>query len=282
MRPIWKGSISFGLVNIPIALVAATKREDLKFHLLRRTDLSPINYKRVAQTDGREVDWKDIVKGYEFEKGRFVVLKDEDFRRADIEATETIDILDFVLLREINPLLFTKPYYLEPSKGGAKAYALLRDALRESDMVGVTKVVIRTRQHLAALRTQGKALVLDLMRFPDELIEADVIHAPTVKAAPRELKLARALIDEMTRTWDPARYTDDYRSTLMELIERKARGGGREVPGKPAQRRSGDVIDLVAVLKESLAGSASSPRKRRSRGKSRAGSSGDRSRKRAA
>jgi len=281
MRPIWKGSISFGLVNIPIALVAATKREDLRFRLLRSTDLSPINYTRIAEADGREVAWKDIVKGYEYEKGRFVVLKDEDFRRADVEATETIDILDFVPLGEINPLLFTKPYYLEPLKGGAKAYALLRDALGDGGKVGVTKVVIKTRQHLAALRAQGHALVLDLMHFPDELIDPQAIHAPAAKAAPRELKLARALIDEMTRSWDPARYVDDYRSSLMELIERKARGGGQKVRERPAPRRADDVIDLVAVLKESLADSGT-PRAKRRRRTRPSGAPAERSRTRAA
>jgi DNA end-binding protein Ku len=284
MRPIWKGSISFGLVNIPIALVAATKREELKFHLLRRQDLSPINYKRVAAVDGREVNWKDIVKGYEFEKGKFVVLKEDDFRRADVEATETIDILDFVPLREVNPLLFTKPYYLEPLKGGAKAYALLRDALGDGGKVGITKVVIKTRQHLAALRAQDHALVLDLMHFPDELIDPAAIQAPpaSAKAAQRELKLARALIDDMTRPWDPERYTDDYRSSLLELIEQKARGGGEALPEKGAPRRSADVIDLVAVLKESLAGTGGKARKRSKRSAAGASTRGRRTRKKAA
>jgi DNA end-binding protein Ku len=276
MRPIWKGSISFGLVNIPIALVAATKREELSFRLLRKTDLSPINYKRVAELDGREVDWKDIVKGYEYEKGKFIVLKDEDFRRADVEATETIDIIDFVPLREVSPLLFTKPYYLEPLKGGTKAYALLRDALSGSDKVGITKLVIKTRQHLAALKPHDKLLVLDLMHFPDELIDPKRIEAPatTNKPAKRELTMAQALIDEMTDHWDPSRYTDDYRSALLELIERKAKTGGKELPQAPTKRRpAGDVIDLVAVLKESLAESgqgkrdtrkpASAPRRKR-------------------
>lgn len=256
MRPIWKGSISFGLVNIPIALLAATKREELKFRLLRKSDLSPINYKRVAEVDGKEVAWEDIVKGYEYEKGQYVVLKDEDFRRADVEATETVDIIDFVPEKEVNPLLFTKPYYLEPTKGGAKAYALLREALRDSGKVGITKVVIKTRQHLAALRPHDELLVLDLMHFPDELVDPARVEAPPAKQRPakRELTMAQALIDEMTDHWDPERYTDDYSSRLLELIERKAKTGGKGVPKAPAKRRpAGDVIDLVAVLKESLA-----------------------------
>ncbi len=284
MRPIWKGSISFGLVNIPIALVSATRREELKFHLLRKTDLSPINYKRVAEIDGKEVDWKDIVKGYEYEKGKYIVLKEEDFRRADVEATETIDILDFVPQAEVDPMLFTKPYYLEPLKGGTKAYALLRDALSGSNRIGITKVVIKTRQHLAALRPRGGLLVLDLMHFPEELVDPQRIETPAVGTKPgkRELSMAHALIDEMTHEWDPTRYTDDYSSALLELIERKAKSGGREAPAKPSARRpAGDVIDLVAVLKESLAESGRG--KRGSGGRKRASaSSRKRSRKAAA
>src|SRR3982751_1697888 len=151
MRAIWKGSISFSLVNIPISLYPATKREELKFRLLRSSDLSPVNYKRVAEADGKEVPWEEIVKGYEYEKGKFVVLKDEDFKRADIEATQSVDILEFVPLEEIDPMFFDRPYYLEPQKRGEKAYALLRDALKESGKVGIAKVVIKTRQHLASV-----------------------------------------------------------------------------------------------------------------------------------
>src|SRR5678809_1069159 len=148
-RAIWKGSISFGLVNIPIALYPATRREELKFRLLRKTDLSPVNYKRVAEKDGKEVSWNQIVKGYEYEKGKYVVLREEDFQRVDLEATQTVDIQDFVDLEEIDPMFFYKPYYLEPQKGGDKAYVLLREALRASGKIAIAKVVIKTRQHLA-------------------------------------------------------------------------------------------------------------------------------------
>src|SRR5205085_7359639 len=152
MRAIWKGSISFSLINIPIALYPATRREELKFRLLRSSDLSPVNYKRVAESDGKEVPWEDIVKGYEYEKGKFIVLKDEDFKRADLEATQSVDIQDFVNLDDIDPIFFDKPYYLEPEKRGEKAYALLREALNKSGKVGIAKVVIKTRQHLAAIK----------------------------------------------------------------------------------------------------------------------------------
>ncbi|HEY5992089.1 MAG TPA: Ku protein, partial [Candidatus Udaeobacter sp.] len=162
-RAIWKGNISFGLVNIPIALYPATRREELKFRLLRKSDLSPVNYKRVAERDGKEVSWDEIVKGYEYDKGKYVVLKDEDFQRVDLEATQTVDIQDFVEQDEIDPMFFYKPYYLEPQKGAAKAYALLRDALKDTNKVGIAKVVIKTRQYLAGVKPENGALVLELM-----------------------------------------------------------------------------------------------------------------------
>ena len=177
-RAIWKGSISFGLVNIPIALYPATRREELKFRLLRKTDLSPVNYKRVAEKDGKEVSWDQIVKGYEYEKGKYVVLQEEDFQRVDLEATQTVDIQDFVDLEEIDPMFFYKPYYLEPQKGGDKAYALLRDALKDTNKVGVAKVVIKTRQYLAGVKPEDGALVLELMHFADELADPEKLHVP--------------------------------------------------------------------------------------------------------
>jgi DNA end-binding protein Ku len=173
MRAIWKGAISFGLVNIPIALYSATRSEEVKFRLLRAGDLSPVNYKRVAEADGKEVPWDKIVKGYEYDKGKFVVLKDDDFRRVDIEATQTVDIIRFVKLDEVNPIFFHKPYYMEPQKGGDKAYVLLRDALRASGKIAIAKVVIKTRQHLAAVKPQEKGLMLELMHFASELIDIE-------------------------------------------------------------------------------------------------------------
>lgn len=170
MRTLWKGAISFGLVTIPVSLYPATRREELKFRMLRKSDLSPINYKRVAEVDGKEVPWDQIVKGYEYEKDQFVILKDEDFARVDVEATQTVDIINFVAIDEVDPLLFYKPYYLEVGKGGDKAYVLLRDSLVKAGKIAIAKVVIRARQHLAAVKPQKDGLVLELMHFPDELI----------------------------------------------------------------------------------------------------------------
>lgn len=254
MRAIWKGSISFGLVNIPIALYPATRREELNFRLLRKSDLSPINYKRVAEVDGKEVPWEEIVKGYEYEKGKFVVLKEEDFRRADIEATQSVDIIEFVKLEEIDPIFFDKPYYLEPDKKGNKAYVLLREALKRTSQVGIAKVVIKTRQHLAAVKPEKNALVLELMHFADGLIKPDALQIPDgSEVSSQELKMAVELIERMESKWDASKYSDDYQNALLNLIEKKVKSGG-ETPAEtaPAKKKAPKVIDLVAVLQESL------------------------------
>ena len=268
-RAIWKGSISFGLVNIPIALYPATRREELKFRLLRKTDLSLVNYKRVAEKDGNEVPWDQIVKGYEYEKGKYVVLQDEDFQRVDIEATQTVDIQDFVELDEIDPIFFYKPYYLEPQKGGDKAYALLRDALKDSKKVGVAKVVIKTREYLAGVKPEDGALVLELMHFADELADTSKLHIPTkVEVGKREMTMAKSLIDSMSSKWNPEKYKDDYREALMEVIEEKVEAGGKQIEEEPRKApKPTKVIDLVSVLQKSLEETGA---KRKAKGKSRA------------
>ncbi len=256
-RAIWKGSISFGLVNIPIALYPATRREELKFRLLRKTDLSPVNYKRVAAKDGKEVSWDQIVKGYEYEKGKYVVLREEDFQRVDLEATQTVDIQDFVDLEdleEIDPMFFYKPYYLEPQKGGDKAYALLRDALKDTNKVGVAKVVIKTRQYLAGVKPEDGGLVLELMHFADELADPEQLHVPKkLEVGKREMNMAKSLIGSMTSKWQPEKYKDDYRKALMDVIEEKVEAGGKEIEEKPKKPpKPTKVIDLVSVLQKSL------------------------------
>ena len=253
-RAIWKGSISFGLVNIPIALYPATRREEFKFRLLRKSDLSPVSYKRVAEKDGKEVPWDQIVKGYEYEKGKYVVLKDEDFERVDLEATQTVDIQDFVDQEEIDPIFFYKPYYLEPQKGGDKAYALLRDALKDSNKVGIAKVVIKTRQYLAGVKPEDGVLLLELMHFADELADPGKLHVPKkTEVGKREMNMAKSLIDSMSSKWNPEKYKDDYREALMEVIEEKVEAGGKEIEEKPKKaRKPTKVIDLVSVLQKSL------------------------------
>ncbi len=254
MRAIWKGSISFGLVNIPIALYPATRREDLKFRLLRGSDLSPVNYQRVAEKDGQEVPWGEIVKGYEYEKGKFVVLSEKDFQRVDLEATQTVDIQDFVDVAEIDPMYFYKPYYLEPQKGGDKAYVLLRDVLEKTNKVGIAKVIIKTRQYLAGVKALKHALVLELMHFAEELSDAETLNVPKkLEPAKREIDMAKALVESMTAKWSPDKYKDDYRDALLDVIEEKVEAGGEEIEEKPkAKKQSSKVIDLVAVLQQSL------------------------------
>ncbi len=253
-RAIWKGSISFGLVNIPIALYPATRREELKFRLLRKRDLSPVNYKRVAERDGKEVPWDEIVKGYEYEKGKYVVLREEDFQRVDLEATQTVDIQDFVDQNEIDPMFFYKPYYLEPQKGGDKAYALLRDSLKDTNKVGIAKVVIKTRQYLAGVKPENGTLVLELMHFADELADPEKLHVPKrTEVGKREMNMAKSLIDSMRSKWNPEKYKDDYREALMEIIEEKVEAGGKEIEEKPKKApKPTKVIDLVSVLQKSL------------------------------
>ena len=253
-RAIWKGSISFGLVNIPIALYPATRREELKFRLLRKSDLSPVNYKRVAEKDGKEVSWEQILKGYEYEKGKYVVLKDEDFQRVDVEATQTVDIQDFVDLDDIDPMYFYKPYYLEPQKGGDKAFALLRDSLQESKKIGIAKVVIKTRQYLAGVKPEDGLLVLELMHFADELADSSKLHVPKkVEVGRKEMNMAKSLIDSMSGKWDPEKYHDEYRDALMDMIEKKVEAGGKEIEENPKKApKPTKVIDLVSVLRKSL------------------------------
>jgi len=253
MKAVWKGAISFGLVNIPIALYPATHAEELKFRLLRASDLSPVNYKRVAEADGKEVPWDQIVKGYEYEKGKFVVLKEEDFQRVDIEATQTVDISEFVMLEEVNPIFFYKPYYMEPQKGGDKAYVLLRDALSATGRIGIAEVVIKTRQHLAAVKPQEKGLLLELMHFASELIDAKEFKLPAAtEVGKKELQMAQALVDSMSGDWRPEEYADEYRAALEKMIEEKVEHGNTAALTPSRRPKPTNVIDLVSVLQKSL------------------------------
>ena len=253
MRAIWTGAISFGLVSIPISLFPATRREDLKFRLLRADDLSPVNYKRVAEADGKEVPWEKIVKGYEYEKGKYVVIKDEDFKRVDIEATQTVDIIEFVRLEEVDPLLFSKPYFMEVRKGGDKAYGLLRQSLAESGRIAIAKVVIKTRQHLAAIKPQERGLMLEIMHFPDELLDAsDFKQASVSPVGKGELAMARKLIESMSASWDASAFKDDYREMLEKVVEEKIKHPGKSVAPAGKKPRAANVIDLAEVLQASI------------------------------
>jgi len=260
MRALWKGAITFGLVTIPVSLFPATRREELKFRQLRASDQSPVNYKRVAEADGKEVPWDQIVKGYEYEKGKYIVIKDEDFARVDVEATQTVDIMNFVSIEDVDPLLFYKPYYLEAAKGGDKAYVLLRDALLDTGKIAIAKVVIRTRQHLAAVKPQEKGLMLELMHFPKELIDVSEFNEPAEKAIGKaEMQMAKQLIASMTTDWQPELYNDEYHEALEKLIEEKVEHPDKKEAAPVKKKKATNVIDLVAVLQASLQQSKDKP-----------------------
>ena len=250
MRPTWKGSISFGLVYIPIAVYPATREEKLSFRQLRASDLSPIRYKKVAEADMKEVPADQIVKGFEYERGQYVVLKDEDFEKVRIESTHSIDITDFVQLEHVDPKFFYKPYFLEPQKGGEKAYVLLHKALSGTGKIGIAKVVISNREYLAAVKADGLFLVLELMHFASEVLSPKELNRPKTELNDRELKMAQALIESMSVEWQPEKYKDEYRNAVMEMIEQKAQK--KELPKIEKAPRATNVVDLVKVLQESL------------------------------
>jgi DNA end-binding protein Ku len=255
MRAIWKGSISFGLVNIPVGLYSATRAgKDVKLRMVRAEDQSPIRYKRVAEADEKEVPWDQISKAYEYEKGHFITITEQDFERVNIKSNQTVDIKEFVDLKEIDPMYFDAPYYLAPEKGGDKAYTLLREALKKAGKVGVAKVVIKTREHLAAVKPCGHALLLELMHFPDELVDADELPLPrNSELGKKEMDMAESLIETMSGKWEPEKYKDEYVEALTNLIEEKIEAGGKEAPSaRKVGTKSTKVIDLVAVLQESL------------------------------
>ena len=264
MAVIWKGAISFGLVHIPVTLKAAAREHRLSFDWLDRRDMAPIGYTRINKTTGKAVEWEDIVKGYEYEKGEYVLLSDEDFKRANPEATQTVEILSFVEAAAIPSSYFETPYYLEPDKRGKKPYALLREAMKRSGRAGLARFVIHTKQHLAALLVTDNALMLNTLRFADEIQPVDDLDLPAAGAkaeglSAREIESASRLIADMSEAWDPRQYGDTYRDDLMTRIEEKIAAGQTHVltepddEGKPDKpRESAKIIDLVSLLKQSM------------------------------
>ena len=222
--------------------------------MLRDSDMSPIKFKRIAEADGKEVPWESIVKGYEHEKGQFVVMTDKDFERVNIKSNQTVDIQEFVDLSSIDPMFFDQPYFLAPEKGGDKAYALLRDALKESGKVGIAKVTIKTREHLAAVKPSGEALVLELMHFAEELADPQELSLPLKQAVgKKELAMAESLIEGMSGSWEPEKYQDEYRHALLKVLDEKIAAGGKELPAtKTKGAKATNVVDLISVLQESL------------------------------
>ena len=251
-RAMWKGSLAFGLVNIPIELYTATRDHRPKFRLLHAKDEAPVRYERVCQSEGKPVGWEDLVKGYEYEKGQFVVITKDDFKTAALEKTKTIDILDFVDPAEVDERYFETPYYLQPGKGADRAYALLREAIRDSGRVGIAKVILRDAQHLAAVEAIGDAMVLTMMRFADELADLNEFRFPKAEGIrPAELNMARQLIESLSAKWNPEKYTDEYRDNLMKVIQAKLKGRKPRLEERDTPQ-SADVVDLMARLRASL------------------------------
>jgi DNA end-binding protein Ku len=261
-RAIWKGSLTFGLVEIPVELVPAERTNELKFTLVDRRDHAPVGYRRVNKNTGREVPWEEIVKAYEHEEGDYVLLSDEELKRANPEATQTIEILDFVDPGEIHPAYWDRPYYLKPlKKKGNKAYALLREVLRRKKRVGIARLVVRTRQHLAAVTSRGLALTLVLLRYAYELRDTDELGLTDEALEARglrkdEVRLAEELIDGMSLDWKPEKYEDEYREDVLALVKKKVAAGQREPieppPESPARERHGEVLDLMPLLQRSV------------------------------
>ena len=253
MAAIWKGSVSFGLVNIPVELRTAVRADHISFRLLHKDTLAPVKYERVSSKSGKTIPWSEIVKGYEYEKGKYVVMTDDDFKSAAIEGSKTIDILDFVKEEEIDPRYFETPYYLVPSKGADKSYALLREAIRSTGTVGIGKIIMRQHQHLAGIKVIGDSLVLEIMRFSNELVKSDEYSFPSrAGVRPQELKMAEQLVESLAEKFDPTRYTDDYRANLMKLIKAKTKGKTITFAEKDDDSADSGVLDLMSRLRASL------------------------------
>jgi len=262
-RALWKGSIAFGLVNIPVELHTAVRDHRPRFRMLHATDKSPIQFTRVCARDGKPVAWEDLVKGFEYSKGRFVVLTKADFEAAALEKTRTVDILDFVDAEEIDDRFFETPYYLVPAKGGERAYALLREAMRQTRRIGIAKFILREALHLAAVEVIGNAIVLTLMRFADELVDTSEITLPNDAAVRKqELDIAKTLVNNLNAPWDPSKYTDEYRDNLMRIIEGKTKGKTVELESREEPRDT-KVVNLMERLRASLAQSSPKGRARR-------------------
>ena len=263
-RAIWSGVISFGLVSVPVRMYTATESKELKFHFLDRRDMAPIGYDKVNRETGESVAADDIIRGFEVSKGRFVELTDEDIDRLDVELTHAIDICDFVSIDEIDPLYFRKAYYLLPQEGAEKPYRLLVRALQETGRVAIAKVVIRNKQHLAALRPVDDTLVLETMYYPDEVRQPEEAPKPQVRAP--EVEMAKTLIENLAAKWDPEKYHDRYRNELLDLLQKKAKG--QKLP-EPSTDEGGEVVDLMEALRQSVAAT----KKRRASSSRKSGSS---------
>jgi len=270
-RSFWKGSITFGLVNIPVTLYSAESKQKLSFRLLDKRDFSPVRYQRVNEKSGKQVPWDDIVKGYEYEKDEYVVLGDADFERANVEATHTIEIVEFVDAAAISPIFFDKPYYIAPSKNGEKGYALLREVMRRTGKAGIARMVLRSREYLCAVIPHGQVLVVNLLRFSYEIRSAAKISVPGkdlkhLKISEKEIDMARQLVESMEERWDPEEFHEQYRDDLMKIIEEKIKSGKTktiEEGKRPQAPRASKVVDITELLRRSVEEAQRQPSRRK-------------------
>jgi DNA end-binding protein Ku len=253
MRPIWSGVLSFGLINIPIKIYSGTAGTNIEFNLLHKTDYSPIRYAKVCRKDGKELTQDDIVKGYEYRDGDYVVLTNDDLKSVNLDRSQAIDVMDFVKESEIDTIYFEKPYFLEPDKGAGKAYAILRESLKKSKKVGVAKFIIHSREHLGIVKPHEKILVLEQIRFEDQVAAWDKITLPKIESPrAKELAMATSFIDHLTEHFDPSNYKDTFHQKLMKLINQKIKGGTKAKVTTPKEISPTKSADLMAMLRESL------------------------------
>jgi DNA end-binding protein Ku len=261
-RALWKGALAFGLVNIPVELHTAVRDSRPRFRMLHAADKSPVKFERVCAREGKPVAWEELVKGYEYEKGRFVILTKEDFQQAALEKTRTVDIRNFVKAEEIDDRYFESAYYLVPGKGGERAYALLREAIRQTGRVGIATIVLREAQHLAAVEVVKDAMVLTLMRYPEELVDVTAYTFPTAKDVRKpELEMARMLVENLADEWDPSQFTDEYRANLMKIIKAKLKGTRPKLV-EHEEPQTAEVVDLMERLRQSLQGAGTAGRRK--------------------
>lgn len=251
MRSIWKGALSFGLVNIPVAMYTASHDKEISFVMLHKKDLSEIRYARICKAEGKEVPWEEIVKGYEYEKGNFVVLQDEDFEKANLKKTKTIEIVNFINEDEVDSIYYIKPYFLEPDKNAENAYSLLREALTKSKKVGLARYVLRNREHMAVIKVHDNMIILNEMRYQNELVRSEDLKVPPLsKPNAKEINMAIQLIDQLTVPFKPTVYKDTYTEEIKEIIKQKAKG--RPVHPKTEAPAATKVHDIMSLLQASL------------------------------
>jgi DNA end-binding protein Ku len=261
MRVIWKGSISFGLVNIPVKMYHASRDHELKFVLLHKKDLSEIRYARICKSEDKEVPWEELVKGFEFQKGEYVVMNQEDFEKANVKKTRTIEIVSFANEDEIDPIFYEKPYYLEPDKNAESTYALLCEALRKSKKVGIAKYVIHNREHIAVLKPYHNAILLNQMRYDDEMVKLKELEIPDIGKIPaKEVDIAIKLIDHLTKPFTAKEYKDTYTEEIKEIIAQKAKG--KKIVAKGKEPKPTKVTDIMSLLKASLQAPKKTPKRR--------------------